>query len=60
MELILKNEMIECDACGNGITLGIKFLNKLYENVDVIICHNCISIGIELITLHKEQFNMKA
>ena len=55
MELIIGNEIIECDACGNEITLAIKFLNKLYENEDVIVCSNCISTGVELIILYNQQ-----
>jgi predicted nucleic acid-binding Zn-ribbon protein len=50
MEVITRNDMIECDACGNGITIAIKFLNKLYEGEDVVICNHCITNGIELIS----------
>ena len=49
MELIHENEMIECDACGKGVTIAIKFLNRLYENQDVVICNQCIMDGSDLI-----------
>ena len=54
MELINRKE-IECDICGNEVTIAVRFLNKLYENQDVIICNRCMSNGAELMIHHNQQ-----